>query len=175
MTHAPPIPRRLALVGLGLAAFTGCGYKFGHLADPEIRTVAVPMFTSVADRTGLEIQLTEAVQKEIQTRTPFRLVHEHQADTVLRGQVVGVRKRRLSQSITDDVREAEFAVAVDVTWEDRRGDELNSGSLKIDPGSVPVLSNGEAAFEIGESRATALDDAIQRAARQIVDLMEVPW
>ncbi|MFH5806825.1 LPS assembly lipoprotein LptE [Alienimonas sp. DA493] len=178
MTHAPPIPRRLALVGLGLAAcagFTGCGYRFGHLADPEIRTVAVPVFESVADRTGLEIQLTEAVQKEIQTRTPFRLAHEHQADTVLRGRLVGVRKRRLSQTITDDVREAEFALAVNVTWEDRRGETLNSGELAIDPGSVPVLATGEAAFEIGESRATANDQAIARLARQIVDLMEVPW
>ncbi|NNJ27536.1 LPS assembly lipoprotein LptE [Alienimonas chondri] len=165
----------LLLTALGLVAFTGCGYRFGHLADPEIRTVAVPMFESVADRTGLEIQLTEAVQKEIQSRTPFRLVHEGQADTVLRGQLVGVRKRLLSQSVTDDAREIEFALAVNVTWEDRRGNTLNEGALQIAPDAVPVLSTGTAAIEVGQSRATANQEAVQRIARQVVDLMEVPW
>lgn len=160
---------------LTLAALTGCGYRFGHHADPTIRSVAVPMFQSVADRTDLEIQLTEAVQKEIQSRTPFLLVHEGQADTVLRGKLVGVRKRPLSRTITDDPREVEFALAVEVSWEDRRGQRLNAGSVPITPDLVPVLATGSQAVSIGQTRATANQQAIQRLARQVVDLMEVPW
>ena len=159
----------------GLLILTGCGYRFGHHTDPTIRSVAVPTFESVADRTGIEIQLTEAVQKEIQTRTPFVLAHEGQADTVLRGRVVGVRKRPQSQSITDDPREVEFALAVEVTWEDRRGNRLGSGSVPIVPEAVPVLSTGSQAVELGQTRATAHRQAVSRLARQVVDLMEVPW
>ena len=153
----------------------GCGYRFGHHADPTIRSVAVPTFTSVADRTGLELQLTEAVQKEIQSRTPFLLAHEDQADTVLRGRLVGVRKRPLSRTITDDPREVEFAFAVEVTWEDRRGAVLGTRSVPITPDVVPVLSTGMQAVELGQSRATAAQQAVDRLARQVVDLMEVPW
>jgi hypothetical protein len=178
---APPIRRAArpawaaASGALALVLLTGCGYRFGHHADPTIRTVAVPVFESVADRTGIELQLTEAVQREIQSRTPFRLVHASRADTVLRGRVVGVRKRALSRSLTDDPREVEFALAVEVTWEDRRGNRLGAGSVPIAPEAVPVLSTGSQAVEIGQSRATANQQAVARLASQVVDLMEVPW
>ena len=174
-----PAPARVAAPAvaavLALAALTGCGYRFGHHADPTIRSVAVPVFESVADRTDLEIQLTEAVQKEIQSRTPFLLAHEGQADTVLRGKVVGVRKRPLTRAITGDAREVEFALAVEVSWEDRRGNRLGAGSVPITADAVPVLSTGSQAVELGQTRATANQQAIERLARQVVDLMEVPW
>ena len=170
-------PRALPLsVGLlAVIASAGCGYRFGHHADPTIRSVAVPTFSSVADRTGLELQLTEAVQKEIQSRTPFLLAHESNADTILRGRLVGVRKRPQSRAITDDAREVEFATAVEVTWEDRRGQVLGSRSVPIAPDVVPVLATGSQAVELGQTRATANRQAVERLARQVVDLMEVPW
>ena len=157
------------------ALLCGCGYRFGHLSDPTVRTVAVPVFGSVAERRGIELQLTEAVVKQIQTRTPFRIAHESTADTILRGRIVGVRKRGLSRTVTDDPREAEFAPAVEVTWEDRRGRVLGTRSVTISPDVVPVLATGTQAVELGQTRATALQEAVDRLARQVVDLMELPW
>ncbi len=172
---SPSATLSAALCVVALGALTGCGYRFGHHADPTIRTVAVPVFESVADRTGWEIQLTEAVQKEIQSRTPFRLVHAPQADTVLRGRVVTITKQPLTQTLTDDPRELQFTLAVEITWEDRRGNELSGGSLPISSEAVAALSTGAMAVEVGQSRATAQRQAVQRLARQVVDLMEVPW
>lgn len=175
MTAPRPMPRRAFLFAPAAALLTGCGYQFGHLADPTIRSVAVPTFGSVTERRGIELQLTEAVVKQIQTRTPFRIAHESTADTVLRGRVVGVRKRGLSRTITDDPREAEFAPAVEVTWEDRRGRVLGTRSVAISADVVPVLATGTQAVELGQTRATAYQEAVDRLARQIVDLMELPW
>ncbi|MEM9703973.1 MAG: hypothetical protein AAF907_16155, partial [Planctomycetota bacterium] len=93
----------------------------------------------------------------------------------LRGRLVGVRKRQLTQTITDDPREIELAFALEVTWEDKRGNTLNDGELQINPDSILLLSTGEAAIEVGQSRVTAQRVAVQRLARQVVDLMEVPW
>ena len=163
------------LLAAPAAALCGCGYQFGHLADPTVRSVAVPTFSSVADRRGLELQLTEAVVQQIQTRTPFRIAHEENADTVLRGRIVGVRKRGLSRSLTGDPREVEFAPAVEVTWEDRRGQVLGTRSVPIAADVVPVLSTGTQAVELGQTRATAYQEAVDRLARQVVDLMELPW
>ena len=175
MSARRPSAMLLLAVAAGGLLPCGCGYKFGHLADPTIRSVAVPTFGSVADRRGIELQLTEAVVKQIQTRTPFRLAHEAEADTILRGRVVGVRKRGLSRTLTDDPREAEFALAVEVTWEDRRGQVLNSRTVPIAPDVVPVVSTGTQAVELGQTRATAQQEAVDRLARQVVDLMELPW
>ena len=196
----------LLLAVPALCALAGCGYRFGHHADPTIRTVAVPTFTSVADRTGIELQLTEAVQKEIQSRTPFLLAHESTADTILRGKLVGVRKRPQSTTITDDPREVEFAYSLEVAWEDRRlgavpppfaqappgsvldpllglppagpggvPGALGAGTVPIAPDVLPALGTGNQAVEIGQSRATAEHAALRSLARQVVDLMELPW
>ena len=175
MTAGRSLTRRNFLLAPAAALLTGCGYKFGHLADPTIRSVAVPTFGSVTERRGVELQLTEAVVKQIQLRTPFRIAHEATADTVLRGRLVGLRKRGLSRSLTGDPREAEFAPAVEVVWEDRRGRQLGARSVTIAPDVVPVISTGTQAVELGQTRATAIQEAVDRLARQIVDLMELPW
>ena len=44
--------------------------------DPQVRTVEVPVFESNSYRRGVDLQLTEAVQKQIQLRTPFRVVKD---------------------------------------------------------------------------------------------------
>ena len=38
-----------------------------------------------------------------------------------------------------------------------------------------MLSTGVQAVETGQSRATAQHEAVERLARQVVDLMELPW
>src|SRR5215471_3827108 len=85
---------RLAAVAL-LAAFlspAGCGYHVGSPFNPEIRSVHVPIFKSSSNRRFLEYQLTEAVQKQIQQRSHFRLVEASDADTKLTGRIIDLRK-----------------------------------------------------------------------------------
>ena len=71
---------------------SGCGYTVGNGFSPDIKTVSVPIFENDTYRRGLEYQLTEAVQKEIQNRTPYRLARGTDADTRLTGRIVQVRK-----------------------------------------------------------------------------------
>ena len=46
----------------------GCGYVVGSPFRPDVRSVAVPIFQNDTYRKGVEFQLTEAVQKEMQQR-----------------------------------------------------------------------------------------------------------
>ncbi len=63
------------------------GYQFGNrsLYSPDIRTVNVPMFKSNTLRADLGEWLTEAVVKEIELRTPYKVVSSPLADSVLTG------------------------------------------------------------------------------------------
>lgn len=79
-----------------LTALAGCGYMVGGGFDPQVRSVEVPMFETSSLRRGIEVQLTEAVQKQIQLRTPFRVV-KSDADTRLSGRVVDLRKSVLGR------------------------------------------------------------------------------
>jgi hypothetical protein len=153
----------------------GCGYKIGPQFNTDIHTVAVPIFKNDSDRRGLEFELTEAVQKQITTRTPFRLVHEADADTILRGRVVSVRKQTMGRTGFDDARELQLNVVCEVSWEDvRTGRILAEQNLQIAPDLIPLSAQAEFAPEVGQSLATARAEAFDRLARNIVDMMEVP-
>lgn len=166
----------LLILALTLALLTaGCGYRMGHGFEPEIHSIYVPTFTSQSDRRGLEFQLTEAVLKEIQIRTPFRIVEEPAADTQLIGKIVSTRKRVLGETRNDDPRELQMTLAVQVRWENLKTHEvLAEKSMPLNESDVQLLQRSEFAPEVGQSLATAYQQLVDRMARDIVDMMEQP-
>ena len=159
-----------------LPALPGCGYMVGNAFGPEVRTVEVPVFQNETYRRGLEYQLTEAVQREIQTRTPYRLSKGPGTDTRLTGRIVGAGKSVLGETQYDDPRELQLTLYVVVTWEDlRTGQLLASQEVPLQPNAIPIVGQAEFAPEIGQSLATATQDVTERMARQIVNMMETPW
>lgn len=159
------------LMSLSLA---GCGYIVGSEFPSEVRSVYVPVFDSNLFRRGVEFQLTEAVQREIQMRTPYRLVKEPQADTKLTGKLVEYRKDLLGETKFDDPRELQLSLVVEMRWEDlRTGEILAEQLIPLSTDALLLTSTAELAPEVGHSLATSQQDAVDRLARQIVNAMEV--
>ncbi|MBL4885583.1 MAG: hypothetical protein JKY95_13755 [Planctomycetaceae bacterium] len=159
-----------------LCVLSGCGYMVGGPYDPEIRSVHVPIFTSDLFRRDVHLELTEAVQKEIQSRTPFRLSSAENADTRLTGRLIEIRKDVLGETSFDDARQLQLSFAVEILWEDTQGGQLISkSSVPLDRKTHQLLSQSNFAPEIGQSYATAKHEAITQLARRIVDKMETPW
>ncbi len=155
---------------------TGCGYRTGNVYGPEVRTVDVPIFENDTFRRGIEYPVTEAVHREIQTHTPFRLAKGREADTRLTGRIVDIRKNVLGETRWDDPRELQLSLMVRVTWEDlRTGQVLAQQEVPLQPQSIPTIGQAEFAPEVGQSLATATQEATERLARQIVHMMETPW
>lgn len=154
---------------------TGCGYMIGGPYRRDIQTIHVPVFTSSSFRRDVEFQLTEAVQKEIQLQTHFRIVKEQDADTKLTGQIVQINKNVLGESAFDDPRELQYSLAIQVTWTDLRTGKDETHSIPLAPDVVHLLSTADYAPELGQSMATARQQAIQRTARQIVRMMQTNW
>jgi hypothetical protein len=153
----------------------GCGYHVGAPFNPEIRSVHVPIFKSSSNRRFLEYQLTEAVQKQIQQRTHFRLVDASEADTRLTGRIIDLRKSALGQTRNSDARELQVNLAVEVSWEDvRSGQILSQQRVPLPPELLQVAAQAEFAPEVGQSLATGDQTVIERLARNIVDMMEDP-
>ena len=169
--------RPVALPAALLLLFaSGCGYLVGAPYQSEVRSVHVPIFTTDSPRRDFEYQLTEAVQKQIKLRTPFRLAKGPDADTRLVGQISEVRKEALGETAFDDPRELELRLAVKVTWEDlRTGRILEERQVDISPNVVHLISEASFAPEVGQSQATATQTAVDELARQIVGMMEAPW
>ena len=171
----------LSRVAVALAAVgtPGCilfGYTPASLNRPDVRTVHVPVFEMDGYRRDIEYMLTEAVQREIETRTPYRLGDAATADTVLSGRILQVRKDVLGETRNDDPRELQLGIGMEVIWLDRRsGQVLNRRTVTLGPEFRQQLAQAEFAPELGQSLATATHDAVQRLADQIVDLTEEDW
>ncbi len=160
-----------------LGGVGGCGYTVGAPYSQEVRSVYVPIFKSESFRRGIEYQLTEAVQKQIQQRTPFLLVGtEEEADTKLTGRILNETKTVLGQTQYSDARQLQLNLMVEVTWEDLRTRKiLKRQRVPVGPDTVQQNAQSEFAPEVGQSLATATQQVTDSMARNIVGMMEVPW
>ena len=77
----------------------GCGYSIRVPYDTSVRTVYVPMFRSLTFRREIQMQLTELVIKEIEKRTPYKVVGKlDDGDTILEGTVNFAEKNIVVES-----------------------------------------------------------------------------
>jgi Lipopolysaccharide-assembly len=167
---------------LGLLLFvlclSGCaGYRFGNqsLYPSDIQTVYVPVFESNSFRRYLGERLTEAVQKEIELKTPYKVVGSPQADSILTGRIINDTKKVIVEDTNDQPRETEFNLVVQVSWVDRKGDLVgNPNQLAVPAAVAELVQHGKLIPEYGQSTTTAQQVAIQKLAEQIVQLMELP-
>ncbi|MCC6125403.1 MAG: LptE family protein [Pirellulales bacterium] len=170
--------KKLPIVLL-LAVFGGCAtYQIGNAAlyPPEVQTVYVPMFESVSFRRDLGERLTEAVMKEIEKKTPYKVVSDPNADSVLSGRITQESKRVLIGARTGDPRELQTQITVQVSWTDNRGKMLRPcPEIPLPTALTDALGTGNLVPEAGQSLAVAQQDAINQLAQQIVGLMEKPW
>lgn len=172
--------RRIRWAWLLLAlCLCGCtGYQIGNqtLFPQEIQTVYVPVFKSNSFRRNLGERLTEAVAKEIENKTPYKVVNDPNADSVLTGSIVEENKRVLVPILTGDAREIQVGMRIEVSWVDRKGRLLREADPIPCPAEIAEISStGDIVPEVGQSVATAQQQAICRLAEQIVGLMEKPW
>lgn len=181
-SHHAPCGLAVCLV-VAITVTSGCAsYRFGNntLYASNVRTIYVPMIQCDSYRTTPSIdigeRLTEAVCKEIETRTPFKVVGSAEgADSVLTGRVVADTKRMLVESPTDQSRMVEMNYQVLVTWADRGGTVIAAGDVPLPAATVDVGQSAALVPEYGRSVASTQQEAIIGMAKQIVDLMEEPW
>jgi len=134
------------------------------------------MFESNSYRRWLGERLTEAVIKEIELHTPYKVVHTPSADSVLQGRIVSESKQPLIDNAFDEPRAIELDIAIDVTWRNFQGDLLSQrAGIPMPAALLHVSQTASFVPEGGQSLTTAQQETIDRLARQIVGNMELPW
>lgn len=179
LANLPAVLTAFCCGAMLLVVFGGCaGYQLGNhsLYPNDVSTVYVPIFDSSSFRRNMGEQLTEAIVKEIELKTPYKVVATPDADSVLSGRIIGETKRVVVVSPTDEPREVQVNLQVEVSWVDRRSNTIRrSEVVPLPPELTNVMATAEAMPEVGRSVAVAHQQAISRLAEQIVSLMERPW
>lgn len=168
----------LALAAATIAAIGCAPYRFGSqtLFPPGIRTVHVPVVRNDTFRHDLGIRLTEAIVREIETRTPYKVTGDPAADSTLTVRVVSETKNVLTETSDDDPRALDASVSVRATWTGRQGQLLMNN--RVVPGAAGEITFGQDSRfvpEAGQSIDTATQAAIEQLAQRIVSEMEVRW
>ncbi len=161
-----------SFAGVVIAVPSGCAsYSFESTHDRSIQTVSVDIFQNRTRDPGLEIALTEAIIKEIQARTPWRVADDAVADTRLTGSITRIGYRQLSRTRAIGLaQEVSFELTVDFDWKDSRSGELLAGRRSFDTLATFVPTRGvDERAEIGQQ------GAMQKIAERIVDEMRANW
>lgn len=178
-SSANVVAARAAVVLSLLLLALGCAsYRVGArtLYAPDVDTVYVPMIESDSFRRDLGERLTEAVVKEIELKTPFKVVGNPDADSILSARLVSDTKRVIIENQNDDPRGIEVGMIAEVTWLNRRREPLCPPTgVPIPPELLPIAQTSMLLPEVGQSLTTAQQQAIERLAQQIVSTMEEPW
>ena len=175
-------PRSLPVAALLLCCFAAVscssdptrGYSFSSTRPNAVHSVAVPMFDNRDFQHGLEIELTDAIIKEIQRTTPWVVVQAQNcggADTTLTGVITSSSLRNLTTSSrTGLVQEMAVEISVDFDWRDARTGKylISRRDFRSLESFVPAPGSRER-LEIGQHAA------IQELARSIVAELRSNW
>ena len=168
-----------ALASIFVVMLTGCiGYHAGtgSLYAPDVATVYVPMIESDSYRRDLGERLTEAVVKEIELKTPYKVVSTPNADRILSARLLTDTRKTIIQNGFSDPRVSETELRAEVTWVNRRRQPMVPAQMISIPAELLAISQTSNLIpEAGQSVATSQQQAIQRLAQQIVATMEAPW
>ncbi len=173
-----PFAAKLAAALLAALAPGCAAYRIGNgtLYAPDVTTVYVPMVESDSFRRGLGEMLTERLVKEIEEKTPYKVVSDpSSADSILAARLASDSKRVLVENQNDDPRVIEVAMYVTVNWHNRRREPLAAPASIPLPLELGVNQTAPMLPEAGGSISLQQQQAIARLAEQIVATMEEPW
>jgi hypothetical protein len=163
-------PLRFILLLMPLL-LTCCGYRTTELFPEQYRTVSAPIFENRTFYRGVETDLAEALVKEIEQRTPYKVTATTSADTELTGTIVAVRQQSLSRTASAGfVEEQEVTLVIDFEWKD-----LRSGEVIASRKGFEQAGRAAAAAPVGEPFSVAQHNAVQRLARDMVNTMRGEW
>jgi len=169
--------RAASVLLVGVLALASCasdpsrGYAFGGAYDDSIATIAVPIFGNETQARGLELVITEALIKEIERRTPWKVTGSRGADTTLEGALNAVTLKQLSQTPgVGLVQEQALTLTVRFQWRDNRTGDILAGRTRFRASATfapqaPVSDRAEHAQR----------QAAQQLAGDIVSALRSGW
>ena len=142
------------------------GYSSASLYAPQFKSVAVPILQN-----NSEFKLTDALIKEIESRTPYQILSEQYADTLLTGTITSVSLRTVSQSTSTALdNEVMITVTMDFEWLNLQSGGRIIGRKNFSSSALFVPSRPSSEpIEMGQFAV------VSQLSQDIVDQMQSSW
>ena len=147
------------------------GYSSSSLYPKQYHSIAIPIFQNSTMTRDVEFMLTDAIVKEIQVRSPYRVVDKQVAETILTGTITSMNLRTLSRSQTTGLdNEVLVKVVIDFEWYDQVNGNRIVGRKNFASSAVFIPSRPSSEpLEMGQFAV------VQQLASDIVDQMQASW
>ncbi|MCA9290026.1 MAG: LptE family protein, partial [Phycisphaerales bacterium] len=137
----------------------------------SVRTVSVPILENDTFHPSIALDLTDALVKEIQRRTPYNVTGEVRADTILSGRIRRVELDQLAKSkLTGLSEEVIVTVTIDFEWTD-----LRTGRTLVARESYAGQGVFNPSRPVGEPVELGTLAVVQQLARDVVSEMRSAW
>jgi hypothetical protein len=145
-------------------------YSNTWLYPDDVKTVYVEMFDSESFRRNHEVTLTDAICKNIEAKTPYKIVSNRDtADTLLSGTIGGISSGILATDReTGGTIQREASATVVVSWQN-----LETGDMLIDRETTTGIATYSS--KLGQNFDYAANAAVNKVAVKVVELMETKW
>lgn len=167
---------RLFACALGLSfSLTGCaGYQLGgqkpaHLTN--VTKLAVPSFENLSLESRLGALVTNAVIKQIQLNGAYQIVDEAEAEAVLTGKILRIRRSQFRSDRDNVLRTSQLLLSLNTEYNIK---DKNSGAI-LHRGTAAADSYTVLDSNIQNSEAQALEDAAQRLAGNVAMEISEGW
>ncbi|MEM9083767.1 MAG: LptE family protein [Planctomycetota bacterium] len=161
----------LMAVLIGFASAGCSGYAFESPYRGDVQSIAVPILGNNTFAYGLEAELTDALIKEIHRTTPYKVLDQRQADTVLSGTIVETDLRKLvGDSETGLVQELAVTIVVSFDWKDAETGRVLLSRRGFEAADVFVPDR-----DAGERIETGRRRTVDRLAKDMVAEMRSAW
>ncbi len=145
------------------------GYKWHSLYREDIQTVAVPVFKNATFRRGLELELTKAIVQQIEAHSPYKVLPQERADTVLEGEITSAQTNTLSfDAATGLPQEQIYTIVVAFTWKN-----LRTGDILVQRRNFDQRNNFF--HTLGEPASLGATTAVDALARGVVQELQADW
>jgi hypothetical protein len=166
-----PLVAVVAATVLSCASNPGEGYAATSPYPGNYRSVALPIFRNDSLMRGFERDLADALVKQVEQSTPYKVRSEAAADTALRGTITSVDLVQLSKDpATGLANEMMVRMRVDFEWVDLRTGERIVGKSGVESSALFVPS-----YPAREPLELGRFVAVEQLARDLVAAMQSNW
>lgn len=170
-------PLLLTLAG----ALAGCaGYQIGPIKPKlmeKVQTIAVPTFKNDTLEPRIEVALASAIIKQIQQDGTYRVVRENEADAILEGTLLEIR-RRPARSVRGNVlqtREYTLELRVRYSVKNRATGAEIEGRTITGSTSFFVSGSNTVAADVTQDERQAMPIAAEDLATRLVSQISEGW
>jgi hypothetical protein len=155
----------------GCASTPAQGYAATSPFPAKYRSVALPIFRNQSYIRNFETDLAHALVTEVERSTPYKVMSEVAADTILRGTITSIDLVELSKDPTTGLaNEMMVRMRVDFEWVDLRSGERIVAREGVESTALFVPS-----YPAREPMELGRFAAVESLARDLVGAMQSNW